>query len=75
MSMRAGVVILLVFLTSLVNAQDFQYTLRNYKAVDGLPQSQVRILREDRNGYLWVGTLHGLARFDGLHFAPFSKAD
>ncbi len=57
-------------------AQKFQYSLRNYTAVDGLPQSQVLAMLEDRNGYLWVGTQGGgLARFDGREFTVYSTKD
>ncbi len=49
------------------------YSLRNYKAVDGLPQSQVNIMLEDKNGYLWIGTHGGgLARFDGREFIVYT---
>lgn len=57
-------------------AQDPGYTIRNYKAIDGLPQSQVNIMLEDRNGYLWIGTHGGgLARFDGRQFKVFTTLD
>lgn len=76
MSMRAGVVIFFLLITSWCHSQDFQFTLRNYKAVDGLPQSQVRIMKEDKNGYLWVGTEGGgLARFDGRDFKVYTTLD
>lgn len=55
------------------NAQAQHYTLRNYKAVDGLPQSQVYAMAEDKNGYLWMGTMGGgLARFDGREFKVYT---
>ena len=41
-----------------------QYSLRQYTAVDGLPQSQVNMMVEDKEGYLWIATNGGgLARF------------
>ena len=56
--------------------QEFHYSLRNYKAVDGLPQSQVNIMLEDQNGYLWIGTHGGgLARFDGREFKVYTTLD
>src|SRR5688572_23201587 len=56
--------------------QEFNYSLRNYKAVDGLPQSQVDIMLEDANGYLWIGTHGGgLARFDGRDFKVYTTLD
>ena len=55
-----------------VPAQDL-FSVRNYKAVDGLPQSQVNIILEDKNGYLWIGTHGGgLARFDGREFIVYT---
>ncbi|NJM25076.1 MAG: hypothetical protein HC859_05795 [Bacteroidia bacterium] len=57
-------------------AQDFNHTTRNYKAVDGLPQSQVTSLAEDQNGYLWLSTLGGgLGRFDGRTFNVYTTLD
>jgi len=34
----------------------------------GLPQSTVDAIVQTRDGYLWVGTEEGLARFDGVRF-------
>jgi ligand-binding sensor domain-containing protein len=77
--MSKRVVILLGFLVLLVEtlqAQPYHYSLRNYKAVDGLPQSQVRFMVEDKNGYLWIGTEGGgLARFDGRNFHVYTTLD
>jgi ligand-binding sensor domain-containing protein/signal transduction histidine kinase len=53
-----------------------KYSLRNFTAVDGLPQSQVWAMVEDANGYLWIGTLGGgLARFDGKQFQVYTTLD
>src|SRR5579863_9424143 len=53
-----------------------QFSMRNYKAVDGLPQSQVNAMAEDQNGYLWIGTYGGgLARFDGRSFEVYTTLD
>ncbi len=64
----------LFFLADTVSAQN--YSLRNFKAVDGLPQSQVNAMVEDSNGYLWIGTSGGgLARFDGREFKVYTTLD
>ncbi|MCA9517221.1 MAG: PAS domain S-box protein, partial [Myxococcales bacterium] len=42
---------------------------------DGLPQSSVTALVQSRDGYLWVGTFGGLARFDGVRFVVFDLAN
>lgn len=53
-----------------------QYSLRNYKAIDGLPQSQVNMVVEDSQGYLWIATQGGgLARFDGSEFKVYTTLD
>jgi len=38
---------------------------------EGLPQSQVADITQDRDGYLWVATWGGLARYDGESFTRF----
>jgi signal transduction histidine kinase/ligand-binding sensor domain-containing protein len=39
----------------------------------GLPGDTVRAVTQTRDGYLWVATQAGLARFDGVRFHVFSK--
>src|SRR6185295_11682984 len=46
-----------------------------WQTADKLPDDTIVSVIQSRDGYLWVGTLHGLARFDGLHFAPFDDKD
>lgn len=46
-----------------------------YGREEGLPQSQVRAITTDDEGFLWIGTLGGLSRFDGVSFKNFSKED
>lgn len=68
MGKRVFVVLLLVSSALCASAQT-QYSLRRYTALDGLPQSQVNMVLEDKNGYLWIGSHGGgLARFDGREF-------
>jgi ligand-binding sensor domain-containing protein/signal transduction histidine kinase len=49
-----------------VAAQEFQ--VRNWHVADGLPDGTVTSLAQTPDGYLWVGTPKGLARFDGDSF-------
>jgi signal transduction histidine kinase/ligand-binding sensor domain-containing protein len=48
------------------------YCARVWQAEDGLPQNAVTAIVQTRDGYLWVGTYSGLARFDGVHFEVFN---
>lgn len=49
--------------------------MQGWNSEDGLPQNNVKALLQSRSGYLWIGTLSGLARFDGLHFVSFNHVD
>ncbi len=46
-----------------------------WTADDGLPDSCVTALAQSPDGYLWVGTYNGLARFDGVRFAVFDPSN
>ena len=48
-----------------------QYGSRTWQTDEGLPQNAVQTLAQTREGYLWVGTIRGLARFDGVRFTVF----
>lgn len=46
----------------------------NFKVLDTsnqLPNSTVKCIAQDDNGFMWVGTFDGLCRFDGVHFTVF----
>jgi len=43
-----------------------------FSTQDGLAQSQVRAIAQDQDGYLWLGTLNGLSRYDGYSFKNYS---
>ena len=38
-----------------------------------IEQPTVTALLRDHNGILWIGTQHGLYRFDGIHFSKFGS--
>ena len=40
---------------------------------EGLPQATIASLLQTRDGYLWIGTEEGLARFDGVRFLVFNS--
>jgi signal transduction histidine kinase/ligand-binding sensor domain-containing protein/DNA-binding response OmpR family regulator len=50
-----------------------QYVFNSWQIVDGLPQNSALSLAQTRDGYLWVGTQEGLARFDGARFVVFDR--
>jgi len=50
-----------------------QYSRRAWKLEDGLPNSVVRGILQTADGYLWIATYEGLARFNGDTFTRFDK--
>lgn len=64
-----------LFLGLLVSFQLFaqKYSFIAYSTERGLPQSQVTAISQDNDGYLWVGTLGGLAKFNGDKFTTYSS--
>ena len=49
------------------------YFTRSWQVEQGLPQNKVTTMVQTRDGYLWVGTYNGLARFDGIRFKVFDE--
>lgn len=48
-----------------------QYALDIWQAKEGLPQGSVLAIVQTKDGYLWLGTLEGLVRFDGVQFSAY----
>ncbi len=66
-------IMLLATLASICPAQNLHFS--NYSTGDGLPQSQIHSIIQDRGGYLWFGTGSGAARFDGIEFEIFDQSN
>ncbi len=56
------------------NEGDFfkHYTLKSWVQDDGLPADEVICFAEGRDGFLWIGTYGGIARFDGKEFKVYT---
>ncbi len=50
------------------------YQDRVWQTDEGLPQNPVWAITQTTDGYLWVGTGQGLARFDGIRFVILDDA-
>ncbi|MGY1458944.1 ATP-binding protein [Luteimonas sp. A534] len=48
---------------------------RQVSVFDGLPSNRVNAIDEDRQGYLWIATRDGLARYDGVGFRIWRVGD
>ena len=56
-----------------VTAPPPEYSVTSWTTREGLPQSSIYGLAHDAEGYLWVGTAAGLARFDGDSFVTYPR--
>jgi ligand-binding sensor domain-containing protein len=48
-----------------------QYSQSIWQTEQGLPHNSVNSIVQTRDGYLWLATEAGLARFDGVKFTVF----
>jgi ligand-binding sensor domain-containing protein/signal transduction histidine kinase len=49
------------------------FIVDSWSAERGLPDSEVISVIQTHDGCLWIGTLHGLVRFDGIKFTVFNE--
>jgi ligand-binding sensor domain-containing protein len=50
-----------------------KFLLQKWDTSSGLPHNTVRAIAQTPDGYLWLGTENGLARFDGVRFENFVR--
>src|SRR5690606_5417023 len=50
-----------------------EYEVGHWTSSSGLPQNTVQALLQTSDGYIWVGTWFGLARYDGIRFTVFNE--
>ncbi len=68
--------LLAVQVSALSPARRFeQYVVDQWSIEHGLPQVAVLALAQDPQGWLWIGTQQGLARFDGDQFTVLRRED
>ena len=58
--------------TKLVSAQGL-ISVKHYSIEDGLSQSKIQSILQDKEGYIWLGTWNGLEKFDGYTFKNYKS--
>ncbi len=62
--------LVLLFISGNIFSQN-KYRLKNISTTDGLSQSSVIAIHQDKLGQMWFGTRDGLNKYDGSHFTIF----
>lgn len=62
-----------VLLFCVFNVVHAQHRFNHWTVTEGLPQNSVYAITQTLDGYLWLTTLDGLVRFDGVNFTVFNK--
>lgn len=61
----------LLFLFVSESYADIELSSKQMRTSDGLPSNSVRCMYQDSKGFLWLGTLDGLTRYDGNSFLTY----
>jgi signal transduction histidine kinase/ligand-binding sensor domain-containing protein len=66
-------VVLLALVAHSCGAAPGRFLIQTWDTASGLPHNTVRAIAQTPDGYLWIGTENGLARFDGVRFENFER--
>ena len=67
------IILSVVFCLASLHSQTEEYIFKQLTDADGLSQSTIFTTIQDKDGYLWFGTLDGLNRYDGYEFRIFEN--
>jgi two-component system sensor histidine kinase ChiS len=56
---------------NIAEAQIFRTVFEYLSTKDGLPQNHVFCINQDSDGFMWFGTMGGLAKYDGFQFTNY----
>jgi ligand-binding sensor domain-containing protein len=72
--MKTGLLLLCFFVfTSTMFGQS--YSFKNYTTHDGLVQTDITDIAQDKKGNIWIGTNGGISIFDGKRFTNYDDHD
>src|ERR1019366_790935 len=56
-------------------ARSERLPVQRHGVAEGLAEETVTALLKDSRGFLWIGSLNGLSRYDGEHFSVYTAED
>ena len=71
MSLRNYVIALICLLSNVVIGQDSNLKFENLNTLNGLSSSTCTEIFQDKEGFLWFGTIDGLNKYNGYEFEIF----
>ncbi|MDP4200708.1 MAG: two-component regulator propeller domain-containing protein [Bacteroidota bacterium] len=57
--------------TSQTSAQENTRSFRHLGTADGLSEGRITCMLQDSKGFIWIGTFHGLNKYDGYSFKQY----
>jgi ligand-binding sensor domain-containing protein/serine phosphatase RsbU (regulator of sigma subunit) len=72
---RLTIFLIVLIFTFVLNLKLFGQSLNmnQFGVEQGLPQSSIACLEQDKDGNIWIGTLSGVAKYNGLKFENYSR--
>lgn len=61
----------IILLCTCLPAQEIHFAFNHLTTDQGLAANEVNAIAQDSRGYIWIGTSHGLQRYDGIRFRNF----
>ena len=65
--------VILLSIHLIFNSFAQQFNFKNYSLAEGLPQSSVYDIFQDKKGFIWFGSQGGISKFNGKEFKTFSQ--
>lgn len=65
---RVCLILLIILLNTFCFSQSHKLSFDNWGMKEGLPADGVHTILQDYQGYIWIGTLNGLIKYDGYQF-------
>ena len=68
-----AILLLVLFISVPILSINNSYTFKRLGLEDGLSQSTIFSIIQDKQGYMWFGTANGLNKYDGYNFKIFTN--
>lgn len=65
------IILFLLFRLTAISQQHLQFSFNHYDMNNGLAAYDAGSIAQDEEGFIWIGTIDGLQRFDGNRFITF----